>query len=89
MNRILDGLMVVVFAVYEAVLDGVVGEFGVVGHVHFTEDAGAVSADGGDAEGEFFGDLADLLAGGDHSEDEKLAVGEPFVRSFVDIDGEI
>ena len=87
MNRIFDGLMVVVLAVYETVLDGVVGEFGVVRHVHLAEDAGAVSADGGDAEREFFGDLAYLFAGGNHAKDEKLAVGEPFVRSFVDIDG--
>lgn len=65
---------------YDAVLDGVQGEVGIGLEVHLFKDAGAIGADGFDAEIMLGGDGGDGLAGTDHFEDKELAIGESFMR---------
>ena len=67
----------------ELVLHGVVHEFGVVFHAHLFKDAGAVGADGFDAEGEFAGDFADHFSGSNQAQHLKFTIGKSFLGSFL------
>src|SRR2546421_1657058 len=69
----------------ELVPDRVVDKGGVAGEAEFAQDARAVGAHGGGRQPHLFGDLADLLAGGEQPHDAVLAVRQLLVQRLLRI----
>ena len=69
----------------EHIMDSVQCELGVFFHGHLGHNAGAVSADGFDAQTEFIGDIGNGLSSSQHKHHLMFTVGEPLVGKLLSV----